>query len=53
MSTEKMFDLAFAYKKSKLWKRLYDSELFAVRLPNGKTGYCSVMGMLGEHNALG
>ncbi len=53
MATEKMFDLAFAYKKAKLWKRLYDSELFAVRLPDGQTGYCSVMGMMGEHNALG
>lgn len=52
MATEKMYDLAFQYKKTKLWKKLYDSELFAVRLSDGKTGYCCVMGEMGELVAL-
>ena len=47
-----MYELAFQYKKTKLWKKLYDSQVFAVRLPDGEMGYCSVMGMLGEHLAL-
>lgn len=52
MATEKMYDLAFQYQKSRLWKRLYDSEIFAVALPDGETGYCSVKGMTGEPPAL-
>ena len=53
MATEKMYDLAFQYKAAKLWKLLYDDEVFAVKLPDGETGYCSVMGMIGQHLALG
>lgn len=52
MASEKMYDLAFQYKAIKLWKLLYDDELFAVRLSDGETGYCCVMGMRGEHIAL-
>lgn len=47
-----LYRLAFAYKKTKLWKKLSDTQLFAVALTDGETGYCSVMGALGEHIAL-
>ena len=53
MATEKMYDLAFQYKGTKLWQQFYDDELFAVRLSDGEIGYCCVMGRIGEHNALG
>ncbi|MDE7245689.1 MAG: hypothetical protein K2O18_17190, partial [Oscillospiraceae bacterium] len=53
MISEKLFEAAFLYKKTKLWKSLLDTEIFAVRLPDGEIGYCSVMGFLGEHCALG
>ena len=53
MAREKMYELAFQYKDTKLWQRLYDDEIFAVRLTDGEIGYCSVMGMMGEHLALG
>lgn len=53
MATERMYDLAFQYKKTKLWKLLYDDEIFAVKLSDGAIGYCSVMGMMGQHLALG
>lgn len=53
LATERMYDLAFQFKEGKLWKLLYDNELFAVQLSDGEIGYCSVMGMLGEHLALG
>ena len=52
MASTDLYRLAFAYKKTKLWKKLYDDEIFAVRLPDGEIGYCSVMGYLGEHVAL-
>ena len=52
MATDKMYDLAFQYKGTKLWQQLYDDELFAVLLSDGAIGYCCVMGMVGEHNAL-
>ena len=47
-----LFDLAFQYKKRKIWKRLTDQDLFAVQLPDGEIGYCCVMGMEGQHCAL-
>ena len=31
MATERMYELAFQYKGTKLWQQLYDDELFAVR----------------------
>lgn len=49
---DRMYDLAFAYKKSKLWKKLWDSQLFAVQHRDGVIGYCSVTGMNGEFIAL-
>lgn len=48
-----LYELAFAYRETKLWEKMYDSELFAVVLPNGEVGYCSVLGMLGDYLALG
>lgn len=53
MISEKLFELAFAYKKTKLWKSVWDTEIFAVKLPDGEIGYCSVMGAVGKHCALG
>lgn len=52
MYPDRLYELAFAFRKTKLWKYLYDSDLFAVSLPNGEIGYCSIMGLLGEHLAL-
>lgn len=52
MATDKLYDLAFQYKGTKLWQQFYDDELFAVKLSDGEIGYCCVMGRMGEHNAL-
>lgn len=49
---EELYELAFAFRSAKPWDRLYEDELFAVSLPNGETGYCSVMGRAKEHFAL-
>lgn len=52
MYPDRLYDLALTFRKTKLWKRLYDSELFAVSLSNGQIAYCCIMGLLGEHIAL-
>ncbi len=41
---EKMYDLAFRFWETGLWKHHTDQQLFAVQLPDGQIGYCSVMG---------
>ena len=48
-----MLDAAFGFRKTEAWKELNDANIFAVRLSNGKTVYCSIMGNGGEHHSLG
>lgn len=52
MTRDKLYDAAFRYKKAKIWKKLWDSEIFAVKLKSGETGYVCIMGRNGEYNAL-
>lgn len=49
---KELFDLAYAFRNSKIWKSIYEDELFAVRLPDGGTGYCCITGRIGEHMSL-
>ncbi|MDO5398965.1 MAG: hypothetical protein Q4G33_13655 [bacterium] len=53
MIIDKLYEQAFAYKKTKLWKKIEDSQIFGVRLPDGQIGYICIMGMAGEYCALG
>lgn len=39
MISDKLYELAFAYKKTKLWHSLWDTELVAIRLSGDRTGY--------------
>ncbi len=48
-----LYDTAFKFKSTKLWKKLSDTQIFGVQLSNKEIGYCSIMGALGEHIALG
>ncbi len=52
MISEKLYELAFEYKKARLWKILWDEEVFAVKLSGGRIGYLSVVGARGEGCAL-
>ncbi len=52
MISETLYAAAFAFRKTKLWKQLYDSQLFALKHADGTVSYCCVMGMMGEHLAL-
>lgn len=49
-----LYQAASAFKKAEPWKGLSDSDLIGVENPEDKTiGYCSVMGRIGQHYALG
>ena len=51
--TDSMLEAAFDFRKTEIWNSLNDSNIFAVRLHNGETVYCSIMGNGGEHYSLG
>lgn len=53
MISDKLYALAFEYKKTKLWEMLWDEQLFAVKMPDERIGYISIMGAAGQHCALG
>ncbi len=53
MTRDQLYELAFQYKKTKLWKRLWEDDIFAVKLSRGEIGYVSVMGNVGEYCAIG
>lgn len=50
---DQLYDAAFQYKKTRLWKKLWDNELFAVKMPDGVICYISIMGAIGEYCAIG
>lgn len=51
--TNEMLEAALRFRSICLWEELTDSDVFAFRLSDGETGYCSVMGNAGEHFSLG
>lgn len=53
MISDQLYALAFEYKKTKLWRMLWDVQVFAVKLSDGRIGYISIMGGGGSHCALG
>ncbi len=52
MISDALYQAAFAFRKTKLWHQLYDSQIFAIQHADGTIGYCCVMGIMGEHLAL-
>lgn len=52
ITRDKLYDTAFRYKKAGLWKKLWDNDVFAVKLSSGETGFISILGKNGEYNAL-
>ena len=49
MTREQLYDKAFEFKKTKLWKKLYESDLFSVMLDSGDIAYVSVKGRYAGH----
>lgn len=52
MITGRLLELAFEYKKQKLWKELLESEVLGISMDDGAAGYITILGQNGEHNAL-
>lgn len=52
MASDKLYELAFVYKKTKLWKKLWDNEMFAIKFSDGEIGYVSIMGKGGTYTAI-
>lgn len=57
MNRDHCYDLAYEFRNSKIWKHIYEDELFAVKLPpdsdgNTNIGYCYIMGKRGEHRGV-
>ena len=44
MISDKLYDLSFSFRQSRLWKRVFSDELFAVQLASGTIGYCYITG---------
>lgn len=49
---DKYYKLAFAYKKKKLWTRIDDNNIFAIKLDDGQIGFVSILGSSGEYNSI-
>lgn len=46
MNYDKLYKLAFEFKKVKPWKKINESEIFAVKLSDNRIGYITITGML-------
>ena len=51
MDLNRLYEKAFAFKALKLWEKLEDDQIFAVRVGD-RDCYINIMGKLGEHYAL-
>ena len=51
--TDNMIEVALNFREAEPWAELTDSDIFAVKLQNGKNAYCSIMGNGGQHYSLG
>ena len=49
MNMDRMYELAFKFRDTKLWNYVYEDELFAVKLSDGRFAFCSIMGNSGQH----
>ncbi len=47
MISDELYDLAYQYKKTKLWQKLWEDEIFAFQLTSGETAYISIDGKSG------
>jgi hypothetical protein len=39
----RLYDLAYLYKKTKLWETLLDGQIFAVKFSDGEIGYICIL----------
>ena len=48
MASDRMYELALQYRKTKLWQKISELEPFAIKLTDGTIGYCSIMSTKNE-----
>lgn len=48
MNYDELYKLAFEFKKAKLWDRIDETEIFAVKLSNDRIGYVTITGAIGR-----
>ena len=53
MLQDNLIGAALRFRDTELWKRLRESQLFVVKLPDGEMVYGAVMGNKGASLALG
>ena len=51
MDMDSLYTLAYRFRNGKIWKRIFEDEIFAVKLPDG-IGYCCITGQSGGHMSL-
>ena len=48
MNYDNLYRLAFEFKKEKIWNVINESEIFAVKLSDGRIGYITITGQSNE-----
>ncbi|WP_044564963.1 DUF6930 domain-containing protein [Anaerococcus provencensis] len=49
---DKLYELAYEYRKTKLWKKISEDQFFAIKLNDDKIGFINIMGAGNEYNAI-
>lgn len=49
---DKLYELAYKYRKTKLWKKISEDQFFAIKLFDGQIGFINIMGAGNEYNAI-
>lgn len=52
MISDRLYELAFKYRKTRLWEQMLDNQLFAIPLSGYRTGYVSISGRLQDQIAI-
>ncbi len=47
-----LYNAAYRFKKSKLWNKISDTQVFAIKHPDGEYGYVSIVRMVGNDYAI-
>ena len=49
---DQLYELAYEYRKTKLWKKISEDQFFAIKLNDGQIGFINIMGAGIEYNAI-
>lgn len=49
---DQLYELAYEYRKTKLWKKISEDQFFAIKLNDGQIGFVNIMGAGNEYNAI-